>query len=81
MKHPNRNPNPKLTVGKVNLIRDQVWWATHETMQPVKEPPTKPPTLTVGKVNLIRYWARRATLEAIANQTPFTRIINQVRSH
>lgn len=30
MKHPNRNPNPKLTVGKVNLIRDQVWWATQE---------------------------------------------------
>lgn len=53
-------------------------------MQPVKEPTLKSPTLTVGKVNLIRYWARRATLEAIANQTPFTRVINlinQVRSH
>lgn len=53
----------------------------YETMQPVKEPTLKSPTLTVGKINLIRYWARRATLEAIANQTPFTRVINQVRSH
>lgn len=25
-----RNPNPKLTVGKVNLIRHHVWWATQE---------------------------------------------------